>query len=150
MYAGGFPAVYGGPPGMSPFAGKQYHSHYGVTDKTQEAKDKKAKAREARKSIEFQVAELSSRAYETGVGGIPTIDALNGTLGAQLQREAAMDDKSRDSVLELLEEMQLTKRDGHRDLEASLSCLSSVSAAEAVKTQWRQMAELSLCAANCT
>ena len=121
-----------------------------MTDKTQEAKDKKAKAREARKSIEFQVAELSSRAYETGVGGILTIDALNGTLGAQLQREAAMDDKSRDSVLELLEEMQLTKRDGHRDLEASLSCLSSVSAAEAVKTQWRQMAELSLCAANCT
>ena len=54
---------------MSPFAGQQYRPHYGVTNKTQKAKAKKAKAREACKSIEFQVAELSSRAYGAGVWG---------------------------------------------------------------------------------
>lgn len=147
MYAGGFPAVYGGLPGMSPFAGMPPFAgqQYGVTDKEKKAKAKKEKAREARKSLEFQVAELSSRAHETGVGGIPTIDALYGTIGAQLQREAAIDDKTANGMLEILKDVELAKRDGRRDLEASLGCLSSVSAAEGVKAQWRQMAELSLC-----
>ena len=139
MYVGGFPAVYGGLPGMSPFAG------YGATDKAQKAKAKKLKAREARKSLEFQVAELSSRAHETGAGGIPTIDALYGTLGAQLQREAAIEDKTASCMLDILKDVELAKRDAKRDLDASLGCLSSVSAAEGVKAQWRQMAELSLC-----
>ena len=71
---------------MSPFAGQQYHPHYGVT---------------------------------------------------------ATDDKTASSMLE--KDMELAKRYARRDLEASVSCLSSISAAEGVKAQWRRMAELSLC-----
>ena len=52
-------------------------------------------------------------------------------------------------MLELLKDMELAKRDARRDLEASLPCLSLVSvaasAAYSVKTQWHQMAKLSLC-----
>ena len=46
MYAEGFLAMYGG---LSPFAGQQYHPHYGVTDKMQ-----KAKAREALSHLSFK------------------------------------------------------------------------------------------------